>query len=89
MVTPLAVCGLAAIRHGDPFPRDPLHHRGGHDRRLDRGDVPDEADRRGNARPLLPARAPRGPGWAAVAQSLPGVTGDSGYGILLRDWICG
>ena len=32
---------------------------------------------------------PGSPGWAAVARSLPDVKADSGYGILLRDWICG
>jgi Na+/proline symporter len=32
---------------------------------------------------------PGGPGWAAVARSLPDVKADSGYGILLRDWVCG
>jgi SSS family solute:Na+ symporter len=32
---------------------------------------------------------PGGPGWEAVAQSLPDVRGDSGGGILLRDWLCG
>ena len=32
---------------------------------------------------------PGGPGWEAVAQSLPDVRGDSGCGILLRDWLCG
>ena len=32
---------------------------------------------------------PGGPGWAAVAQSLPDVRGESGYGRLALDWLCG
>jgi len=32
---------------------------------------------------------PGGPGWSAVAASMPDVKGDSGYGILLRNWLCG
>jgi SSS family solute:Na+ symporter len=32
---------------------------------------------------------PGGAGWSAVAKRIPDVKGDSGYGRLLRDWICG
>jgi SSS family solute:Na+ symporter len=32
---------------------------------------------------------PGGPGWASVAKRIPDVKGDSGYGRLLRDWLCG
>jgi len=32
---------------------------------------------------------PGGPGWAAVARSMPEVQGDRGCGKLLRDWLCG
>jgi len=32
---------------------------------------------------------PGGPGWAAVARSMPDVRGDRGCGKLLRDWLCG
>ena len=32
---------------------------------------------------------PGGAGWAAVARRIPDVKGDSGYGRLLRDWLCG
>ncbi|HEX9157596.1 MAG TPA: hypothetical protein VF827_06215, partial [Syntrophales bacterium] len=32
---------------------------------------------------------PGGTGWAAVARRIPDVKGDSGYGRLLRDWLCG
>ena len=32
---------------------------------------------------------PGGAGWAVVAKRIPDVKGDSGYGRLLRDWLCG
>jgi solute:Na+ symporter, SSS family len=32
---------------------------------------------------------PGGPGWKTVAGMVPDVKGDSGYGRLLRDWLCG
>jgi SSS family solute:Na+ symporter len=32
---------------------------------------------------------PGGAGWAAVANRIPAVKGDSGFGRLLRDWLCG